>query len=299
MSPTNQLRSMFGMDIAQCTSHEIGGLISDHKCSTAQPRLVVTLNWDHLVTLLSDAEFRMAYAFASIRTLDSMPLYYIARLRGFRVPSRVTGHDLLAALVPQFLNSRHRVFLLPSSQEVLDRFKANILSIQPSCEVEGFVPPYGFEGSETLSNEICRRIANFQPTVVLLGIGAPKSEVFVWRNRERLVECWYLCIGSALNIYCGESSRPPYFLQVLCLEWLWRLLHQPSRMLRRYLVRSIKAIPYVILNLPVMAPDSNAVFHLSPRLRSSTGRKTEGSVIAEDSAVECLPRVPSSTNAIR
>ncbi len=195
--------------------------------------LVVTANIDHVHRLRHDATFRAAYDGAEIVTCDGFPVYRYARLRGAAAPARVTGCDIAALLMrPGALNPAHRPFFVVDSAETVHRVQR--WAAREGLPIATAVPPFGFETNAAARARLAAEIAAHGTTLLLMGVGAPKSEVFVEQERARLPPCWAVCVGQAMRYEAGLSTRAPRLMQRLDLEWAWRLAHEPRRLTGRY-----------------------------------------------------------------
>jgi len=221
--------------------------------------LVVTPNVDHVRLLRRDPQFAAAYASAAIVTCDGFPVYHYARLRGCAaarrrgvVPSapgwvrsparlrgcapagRVTGCDLARALLRHEALPRHRLFFVADSDATAAGLRRWAVGRGMGAQVALHVPPHGFEHDPALCAALAGRIAAHGTTLLLMGVGAPRSEVFVHSRRAALPPCWALCVGQALRIEAGVIRRAPALASALNAEWLWRLAHEPRRLTWRY-----------------------------------------------------------------
>jgi N-acetylglucosaminyldiphosphoundecaprenol N-acetyl-beta-D-mannosaminyltransferase len=83
------------------------------------------------------------------------------------------------------------------------------------------------------------RIQDHGATLLMMGVGAPRSEIFIDRYRASLPPCWAFCVGQAIKIALGLVQRAPDAWQAVGMEWLWRLRQEPTRLARRYVVSSV------------------------------------------------------------
>lgn len=227
---------LFGTTFFTATAEEVIAEVA--ALPRTRPRLIVTANVDHIVILSENAAFRKAYDGAAARTLDGTPLVWLARLTGARA-LRVTGHELLAAVLAGPQPPGRRVFLVGSSDAVGERAAARFLAAGLAPEaVCTATPPFGFESDEAYSLALARRIRAHGTTLLVMGVGAPKSEVWVDRHGAELGAPVVLAIGEALDVAAGLVKRAPLLMQRLCLEWLFRFLHAPRRLFPRYFLRS-------------------------------------------------------------
>lgn len=203
------------------------------------PRMIVTANVDHIVQLSTDPAFRGAYGRATARTLDGMPLVWLARAACRRSVHRVTGHDLLACVLADPPPFARRIFLVSARQDAADALAARLRARGlPEGAVASAVPPFGFEADEAYSRALAARIREHGTTLVVMGVGAPKSEIWIDRHRSLLGDPVVFCVGDALNVAAGYLTRAPDLMQRLGLEWIFRFLQAPRRLFRRYFIKS-------------------------------------------------------------
>lgn len=197
--------------------------------------LVVTPNVDHVVMLEHDDSFRRAYEASSLRLCDGMPLLVLSRLARTPLPERVTGADLFLEVCAAAAEEGRRVFIAGGRPEVLDRGMTALRAQFPALDVQGWSPPMFFEGTEH-DRELQQRIARSGADIVMVCFGAPRSEVWAAQQQHRHPAV-YLCVGAAIDFAAGTKKRSPRWMQRLGLEWAYRLLQEPTRLWRRYLVR--------------------------------------------------------------
>jgi len=199
-------------------------------------RYVVTPNVDHAVMFQENEELRRAYVEAGLVLADGAPLVLASRWLGKPLPERVAGSDLVPALFDATsADSPLRVFLLGGAPGVAERASANLAARWPAVTVVGTAsPPKVFENDAAQNAAILARIAKECPDVVLVGLGAPKQELWVWRHRRAIAAPVVLCIGATIDFLAGERSRAPRWMRRAGLEWLYRLGTEPRRLGRRY-----------------------------------------------------------------
>lgn len=204
-------------------------------------RYVVTPNVDHVVMFQSDSDLRDVYDGASLVLADGAPVVMVSRLLRRALPERVAGSDLVPALFAAAAKNSDqakqplRVFLLGAGPGVADRAAKVIEQRWAGVEVVGTLsPPMGFEHDEKENERILEAVADCQPDLVLIGLGAPKQELWIGRFADRLEAKAALCIGATIDFLAGEKSRSPRWMQKLGLEWLHRMATEPSRLAKRY-----------------------------------------------------------------
>lgn len=204
-------------------------------------RYVVTPNVDHAVMFQTDQGLQESYAGAGLVVADGAPVVLASRLLHKALPERVAGSDLVPALFESASQNKDsqqkplRVFLLGAGPGVADRAAEEIHQRWSGVEVVGTLsPPMGFEHDKIENERILQAVTDCQVDLVLIGLGAPKQELWIGRHADRLEAKAALCIGATIDFLAGEKSRAPRILQKLGLEWLHRVATEPSRLARRY-----------------------------------------------------------------
>ena len=197
---------------------------------------VVTPNVDHTVLFQQHAGLRAAYQDAGLVLADGMPVVLASRLLGRGLPERVAGSDLVPALLAAAETSGGlKIYLLGAGPGVAERAARNIVQRYPSVEVVGtYSPPLGFEKDPVENAAIVARIAAAGADVLLVGLGAPKQELWVHAHFHELRVSTALCIGATIDFLAGETARAPRWMRSTGLEWLHRLASEPKRLVRRY-----------------------------------------------------------------
>ena len=199
-------------------------------------RYVVTPNVDHAVIFQQHAELRRAYDRASLVLADGMPVVLASRLLGKPLPERVPGSDLAPALFAAASSQRPlRVYLLGAAHGVAEIAAKKIEQTWPAVQVTGvFSPPIGFEKDSQQNRDILDRIAAAKPDLLVVGLGAPKQELWLAAHRQEIRASVALGIGATIDFLAGERSRAPVWMRRCGLEWLHRMLSEPRRLTGRY-----------------------------------------------------------------
>jgi exopolysaccharide biosynthesis WecB/TagA/CpsF family protein len=195
---------------------------------------VVTPNVDHMVRLhrSADPALRQVYGSADLRLCDSRILARLARWSGLDLPV-VAGSDLTARLLSQPLPQGTRIALVGGSAAQRDWLAA----ARPEAEHFHHQPPMGLRTNAGAQAAVAEFIEAARAHLVLLTVGAPQSEIVAQLVKERgQASGVALCVGASLEFLTGEKRRAPRFVQALSMEWAYRLLSEPRRLWRRYLV---------------------------------------------------------------
>ncbi len=212
---------------------------------------VVTPNVDHVIRHYHDPEFRAMYAQAAYVFLDSHFLAHVIRLLKRRRHRVSPGSDLTAAVISSVIKPNDVVVMVGGSaaqaQELRERFGLKAL--------RHIDPPMNFIRDESAVECCLRAIEESSPfRFCFLAIGSPQQEIIAQKLKERgVARGLALCIGASINFITGIEKRAPLWIRESGFEWLFRLVRNPKRLARRYLVRG----PRIFLLLP----------HLELRLR--------------------------------
>jgi N-acetylglucosaminyldiphosphoundecaprenol N-acetyl-beta-D-mannosaminyltransferase len=210
-------------------------------------RYVVTPNVNHAVLHQHHDEFASAYAAADLVLADGAPLVALSRLLGRALPERVAGSDLVPKLFERGHSERPiRTFLLGARAEVSERAASLSETRWPGVKVVGRnSPPIGFEQSRSENSRILAEIAAVRPDVLIVGLGAPKQELWVHRHRDEICAKVALCVGATIDFIAGEKRRAPIWMRRSGLEWMHRMASEPRRLGGRY-VRDGLALPGMV-----------------------------------------------------
>lgn len=210
-------------------------------------RYVVTPNVDHVVKLETDAHFRDAYDGASLIVVDGKPVRLASRLLGKPLPETIPGSELCPAILRGAERyGRLKVFLLGAAPGVADKAAMAIQKSWPWVEVVGtYSPGFGFSASATDSSVAIERINAANPDLLIIGLGAPKQEVWIKDVCSRLKVGVAICAGATIDFIAGQKVRAPRWCQNLGLEWLHRALSEPRRLAPRYW-HDLRAFPRIV-----------------------------------------------------
>lgn len=205
--------------------------------SRRECRFVVTPNVDHIVKLQRLSSFKKAYANASLVLVDGRPVLWASKLIGKPLPDVVPGSDLVPALFDAICANAApiRVFLLGAAPGVAERARSAIGDRWRTLSVvDTFSPPFGFENDASMSSYILERIRQAQTDLLLVGLGAPKQELWVHAHQAEIAAKAVLCIGATIDFLAGVKKRAPRWMRTHGLEWVHRMASEPRRLTSRY-----------------------------------------------------------------
>ena len=210
--------------------------------------VLITPNLDHLVKLQHDREFYELYHKAEWVVCDSKILYLCSFLLKNRLPEAIPGSSFFTAFYQYHKDDPDcRIFLLGAMDGVAQKAMARINeAVGREMVVGAMSPSLGFENKEAENELICRTVNSSGANVVLVGVGAPKQEKWIFRHKDRMpgVSLW-MALGATIDFEAGNIKRAPKVFQVLAMEWFYRFLKEPRRMFRRYFVDDMKFFWYL------------------------------------------------------
>lgn len=214
--------------------------------------VIYTPNVDHLVKLQSDREFFDAYMAADYRTCDSKILYYALKLIGRPVAEKISGSDLFPAFYEYHKNNENvKIFLLGAREGVAAEAQERINAIAGRDIVVGVhSPSFGFEKNEEECQQIIDLVNQSGATVLAIGVGAPKQEKFIYKYRNQFKHIKiFMAIGATIDFEAGNVNRAPKWVSEMGLEWLYRLVSEPRRLWKRYLVEGPAFFWFLLLQI--------------------------------------------------
>jgi N-acetylglucosaminyldiphosphoundecaprenol N-acetyl-beta-D-mannosaminyltransferase len=196
---------------------------------------VATVNADFVVKALQDPELRYLLQGADLATADGIPLVWGARLLGVPLEERVAGSDLVPALIGRAAEKGYSIYLLGAGPGVAARAADVLKERYPELIIAGIQSP-PFSPVLEMSPAIVDEINAAQPDILLVAFGNPKQEKWIDMTRTSLRVPVVIGVGATLDFIAGSKKRAPLWMQRLGLEWSYRLLQEPARLWRRYVV---------------------------------------------------------------
>jgi exopolysaccharide biosynthesis WecB/TagA/CpsF family protein len=195
---------------------------------------LATLNLDHLTKLPIDADFYSAYAAHELVVADGRPVVWLSQLA--RQPVELMpGSDLILPLCELAAKHDAPIALVGSSDAVLAGAATALKARVPGLRIVlTEAPPYGFDPTCAGTDALFGRLSGAGVQMCFIALGAPKQEVFAARGRDLAPGVGIVSIGAGLDFLSGHQVRAPRLLRALALEWLWRAVQSPRRMIPRY-----------------------------------------------------------------
>lgn len=212
-----------------------------------RPYSVSALAVHGVMTGVDDPEHLTRLNGLDLVTPDGQPVRWAMNwLHGTRLPDRVYGPNLMLDVCRAAAGRRLSVFLYGSTTDTLAHLAARLPTLVPGVEIAGTMPSRFTTVDQDELDEIAAAIRDTGASICFVGLGCPRQEVFVYENAVRLsMPC--LAVGAAFDFHAGLATEPPQWVQRAGLQWLQRLLADPRRLWRRYLVLNPRFVARVVL----------------------------------------------------
>jgi N-acetylglucosaminyldiphosphoundecaprenol N-acetyl-beta-D-mannosaminyltransferase len=195
----------------------------------------------------SDAEVRRIHNAAGLVTPDGMPLVWLSRLLGFRHVAQVCGSDLMLAVCERSVTRGYRHFFYGGAPGVAEKLAARLQSRFPGLQVVGIDSPPFRPLTPREDQTVVERMNAARPDVVWVGLSTPKQERWIAAHMGQLSAPVLIGSGAAFDFHAGLKRRAPRWMQKAGLEWLFRLMLEPRRLWRRYLINNPWFLGLVLL----------------------------------------------------
>ena len=214
--------------------------------ATGQGFALATLNLDHLTKLPRDAGFAAAYRAQDFIVADGRPVVWLSQLAKQPV-ELMPGSDLILPLCELAAAHSLPVAFFGSDKDALQGAAVALRTRLPGLEICHIAaPPMGFDPESAEADTALREIAQSGARLCFLALGAPKQEILAARGRDIAPGVGFASIGAGLDFLAGRQRRAPKWMRMLALEWLWRAMQSPARMVPRY-ARCFAILPRLTL----------------------------------------------------
>ena len=208
-------------------------------------RIAATVNVDFIVNTYYALKYvpaRPALADvlrrAELVVADGMPVVWLSRLMRTPLPERVAGSDLVPLIAERAAREHLKLYFLGGAEEYTRRAADLLRERHPGLEIEIDTPFVKLDDpkAEELDREICRKINDSGASILLVGFGNPKQELWLERNRTNLHCGIGMGVGGTFNFIAGAVKRAPNWMRRSGLEWIYRIIQEPGRLWKRYFI---------------------------------------------------------------
>lgn len=221
---------------------EIDKLIRLNGCA-----YVVTPNVDHIVQLERDEELKRVYENASLILADGKPLIWISKFYKTPIKEKISGSDLFPKVCDLAAKKGFTMYLLGAAEGVAAKAAKNLMQKYKGLNIVGtYSPPFGFEKDKKELDRIKQQIQKVHPDILIVGLGCPKQEKFMYHHCKELGVPISFGLGASIDFEAGNIKRAPKWMSEHGLEWLYRITQDPKRLAKRYLVDDMKIFSLAI-----------------------------------------------------
>ena len=185
-----------------------------------------------------------AFSKCSFAAIDGMPIVKIAKKIGFNC-ERCAAPDIMGMMFEESVKkNKTHYFYGGKDDEVLKKLKENLEKNYPGIRIVGMYSPPFRPLTEEEDAKICAEINTLHPNFLWVGIGAPKQEIWMYNHREKIHRTVMLGVGAGFNFLSGTLDKAPEWMEKASLEWLYRLIKEPKRLWKRYVISGAKWLFY-------------------------------------------------------
>ncbi|WP_078543823.1 WecB/TagA/CpsF family glycosyltransferase [Litchfieldia alkalitelluris] len=203
----------------------------EHYIDTSTKAHVVTANPEIIMYGEKDPSYKKILEQAEFMTPDGIGVVIASKILGDHLQERIAGFDVMERLLQLSSEKQYKLYFIGASQDVIETAVGNMKRKYPSLSVVGYHNGY-FDWDD---NVLVETIAESKPDIIFVGLGFPKQEQWISKSIDSFNKGIFIGVGGSFDVWAGKVKRAPIVWQKLNIEWLYRLVNQPTRW-RRMLV---------------------------------------------------------------
>lgn len=243
------MHTIFGVNISSIVSYEetYNKIINCLKTSTNSN--YVTVNNVHTVTeAIRNNNYKEIINNSFLSLPDGKPLSIYLKLKGYKNVNRIFGPTFFEKTLEWGQKDNLKHFFFGSSEDTLNKMIFNISKKYPDAKIFGcFSPPYKDRFSEEENDFFIKLMNESGADIYWVGLGAPKQEIWMYENYKKLNKGVMVGIGAGFDYLAGNTKHAPKWMKEFALEWLYRLIQEPRRLWKRYLITNTIFLFYILL----------------------------------------------------
>lgn len=205
--------------------------------------MIAFVNVDVVIRAEKDAYLREILQKADYTITDGMPLIWISKLYKRPILQKISGADFVPNLCEMAERKQYSIFLMGGAAGIAKKAAANLQIQYPALKITGiYSPKYGFEKDEEELENIRQRISAVSPDILIVCLGCPKQEKFIYENMGKYQAYLSVCAGATIDFLAGSVSRCPKWVSNAGFEWFYRVLMEPRRLFKRYFIDDMAII---------------------------------------------------------
>ena len=245
-----------GIQIVSPNLTELRSYLLNSLVNSGKSKLIVPLNLEVYRNALIIKEFYSVCQNADLVIPDGISIIHLLKLKYNKRLTRITGNDLFKLILS--IGNEHplKIAYVGSTSKVIEKLKNKVRIDYPGCKIVAAISPsYNFENNEVENNKVLQQLINSAPDVLFLALGNPRQELWLNKYKEQIGSKLNIGVGAVFDFYTGHKRRSPKLFQKLALEWAWRLLQEPRRLSKRYLIQGIPF--YIKKSLQIILKNDN------------------------------------------
>lgn len=197
-----------------------------------------------VISAKEDSNIAEVFNNSSLAAIDGMPIVRISQRRGFKC-ERCAAPDIMSPVFAESVkHGKTHYFYGGKDDEVLRKLSNNLVQDYPGIQIVGMYSPPFHPPTDEEDQKICDEINELHPDFLWVGIGAPKQEIWMSQHRDKIYNTVMLGVGAGFNYLAGTLDKAPEWMEKASLEWLFRLIKEPKRLWRRYVIGGLKFLYY-------------------------------------------------------
>jgi len=208
--------------------------------------LINTLNAHSFNTVRTDKDFHKAIMSSDVLLPDGISVVLAMRLLTGERLKKIAGVDLFHYEMDRINSIGGKCFFLGSSENTLQLISSKATKEYPGIKLACYSPPFKTEFTDEDNRAMIDAVNDFEPDVLFVGMTAPKQEKWAYKHFSKLKVGHLCCIGAVFDFYAGTIRRAPDWMIKIGLEWFYRLIKEPRRMWRRYLIGNVQFSYYIL-----------------------------------------------------
>lgn len=217
----------------------------DHCIERRIPCQIVGVNVDQAIRVIEDKYSHEIFDNAEIVFTDGKPIVWMSKWLKRPIIEKISGPDLMLLLCERAAKRNYKIFLLGAAKGVAANAAEKLKILYPGLQCVGtYSPSFGFDKDPDEIEKIVAILKNSGADQLFVGMGSPKQDVFIYENMNRYQIPVSYSMGAAIDFMGGSAKRAPKWMSDVGLEWFHRMMQDPNRLVKRYLVDDRKILRY-------------------------------------------------------
>lgn len=242
--------NLLGVPINLLDLNDLLGII-ENAIKEGRKLIIPNYNLNAIRLIHEDEYMRRFYRQASYRHIDGMPIVFLGRLLGLPIEKkhRVTYIDFAPQIFKLAKKKKYKVFFLGSEPGVGDKAKKILKKRYPGLELETHHGYFNAQKNHIENKNVIKTLKNFRPDILIVGMGMPRQEKWILANKEDIPANVILTGGAVMDYITGKVPTPPRIMGDYGFEWLYRLLSEPIRLWKRYIIEPWALLPIYLRDI--------------------------------------------------